>query len=92
MVFQQTYVLDGTIFDNIALGCLNANIIDWNERCEIVMRAVRDADIHDFIETLPAKYDTVIGKEANISLSGGQLQRIYAVLREPWHEDPSFSF
>lgn len=78
VVFQETFVLDGTIFDNIAFGCVDR---DSNEWYQLVVKAAIDAGIHDFIETLPDKYDTVIGKEAKISLSGGQLQRICGVAR-----------
>jgi len=80
VVFQETFVLDGTIFDNIAFGSVDRNG-DWNESREIVVDAARDANIHDFIESLPAKYETMIGKEAKISLSGGQLQRICGIAR-----------
>lgn len=78
VVFQETFVLDGTIFDNIAFGGVGG---DSNEWYDIVVEAAIDAGIHDFIETLPEKYDTVIGKEAKVSLSGGQLQRICGVAR-----------
>lgn len=80
VVFQETFVLDGTIFDNIAFGCTNHQG-DLNVMYDIVADAARNAQVHDFIDALPEKYDTVIGKEAKISLSGGQLQRICGVAR-----------
>ncbi|MBC6462746.1 ABC transporter ATP-binding protein [Actinomadura sp. HBU206391] len=66
-VFQDTSLLRASVADNIALAVPHADIDD-------VVRAARQADIHDRILELPRGYDTVIGAEAG--LSGGEAQRI----------------
>ena len=82
VVFQDTYVLDGTIRENIEFGYDNRS---FDEKAPIsmdrIVEAAKDAHIHEFIETLANKYDTVIGLESDISLSGGQLQRICGLAR-----------
>jgi len=68
LVPQETFLFDDTIRNNIAYGrpdCEDAQ----------VRRAARMAYIHDFIETLPAGYETRIG-ERGTRLSGGQRQRV----------------
>ena len=55
---------------------LNYNISFGNEFSESkVIKAARLANIDNFIETLPDKYNTIIGG-VSIRLSGGQIQRI----------------
>jgi ATP-binding cassette subfamily B multidrug efflux pump len=68
IVLQETTLFSGTIRDNIAFGLPNASLA----RIEAAARA---AQISDFIEGLPERYDTPIG-ERGIGLSGGQQQRI----------------
>ena len=65
---QQPYLFSGTAADNIALGQAGAsrNAID---------RAARLAGAADFIEEMPAGYDTPLG-ERGLRLSAGQRQRI----------------
>jgi ABC-type multidrug transport system fused ATPase/permease subunit len=58
----------GTIFENIAAAKENAAF-------EEVVLAARKANIHDFIDSLPAKYHTDMGDEGRM-LSGGQRQSI----------------
>ena len=68
LVPQETFLFDDTIRNNIAYGlpgCGDAQ----------VRRAARTAFIHEFIETLPAGYETRIG-ERGTRLSGGQRQRV----------------
>ncbi len=67
-VFQDAFLFDDSIYNNIAL----AN--DKATRKEII-EAAKAAQIHDFIETLPNGYDTKAG-DRGASLSGGQKQRI----------------
>ena len=68
IVQQDVFLFTGTIRDNIAYGNLDA------EEDEII-QAAKLANIHDFIMTLPKKYDTFIG-ERGVNLSGGQKQRL----------------
>ena len=77
LVLQDVFLFNGTLAENIAYGCAGATRADI-ERC------ARVACIDKYIETLPEKYDTVIG-ERGVRLSGGQKQRISiarAILRD----------
>ncbi len=65
---QNPYVFNTTIAENIRLGNAEATM-------EQVMEAAKNADLHDFIMTLPEGYDTIIG-ERGARLSGGQVQRL----------------
>ena len=68
MVLQDTFLFNGTVYDNIAYG--------WKEATrEDVIAAAKAANAHDFIEKMEDGYDTEIG-ERGIRLSGGQKQRI----------------
>ena len=68
---QNIYLTDDTITANIALGVDPKNV-DYKE----IVRAAKNANIHNFIENeLPKKYETFVG-ERGIRLSGGQRQRI----------------
>lgn len=66
-VFQDSTLLHATIADNIALAVPHADLDD-------VVRAARQAGIHDRIVELPDGYQTVLGAE--VTLSGGEAQRI----------------
>ena len=68
IVFQNVYLFEDTIENNIRFGCPDASR-------EEVIRAAKMACCHDFIESLPLGYDTVIG-EGGATLSGGEKQRI----------------
>lgn len=77
---QEIYLSDDTVRRNIAFGVPDEKIDDGQLR-----QAARIAALDDFIQTLPEKYDTVIG-ERGVRLSGGQRQRIglaRAVFRNP---------
>ncbi len=67
---QHIYLSDSTLAENIAFG-IPEKEIDFNQ----VRRAARLAQIDEFIEGLPAGYETYVG-ERGIRLSGGQRQRI----------------
>lgn len=66
MVLQDTWVFQGTVYDNIAYGKEGATR-------EEVEAAARAAHIHHFIQSLPDGYDTLIGEDGD-KLSKGQKQ------------------
>lgn len=66
-VFQDTFMLHDTIYENIIMG--------KNYTHEEVENAAKKAQIHDFIMSLPDRYETKIG-EGGVKLSGGEKQRI----------------
>ena len=68
IVAQDTFLFNDTVTANIAYGQPGANR-------EIIRVAARNALAGEFIERLPAGYETVIG-ERGVKLSGGQRQRI----------------
>ncbi|MCL2096103.1 MAG: ABC transporter ATP-binding protein/permease, partial [Oscillospiraceae bacterium] len=68
MVLQDVFLFNGTIRENILYGRPGATD-------EEVEKAAKMACIDDFIDSLPQKYDTVVG-ERGVRLSGGQKQRI----------------
>lgn len=68
MVFQDVYLFQDTIANNIKFGKNNVSR-------EEIIKAAKKACCHDFIMSLPDGYDTVIG-EGGESLSGGEKQRI----------------
>lgn len=67
-VSQFPYLFDATLGENIALGLPNASE-------EQICQAAKFAGIHDFIMSLPEKYNSRCG-ENGVRLSGGQRQRI----------------
>ena len=68
VVQQEVFLFTGTIKDNILYG-------DPEASDEQVVEAAKNANIHDFIMSLPDGYDTYVG-ERGVKLSGGQKQRI----------------
>jgi subfamily B ATP-binding cassette protein MsbA len=68
LVTQEPFLFDATIRANIAYGRPEASAAE-------IETAARAAAAHDFITTLPAGYETLVG-EAGARLSGGQRQRI----------------
>jgi len=67
-VGQDVILFDLSIFDNIAIGKLNATKKE-------VIEAAKKARCHDFISALPNGYETRVG-EMGVKLSGGEKQRI----------------
>ena len=67
---QTVFLVDDTIRGNIAFG-LPAEELDE----EKIWRALREAQLDDFIKSLPEGLDTMVG-EQGVRLSGGQRQRI----------------
>ena len=68
LVMQEPVIFSGTVAENIRYGHLQAGGAE-------VRRAAKDADLHQFIQTLPDGYETVVG-ERGMTLSGGQRQRL----------------
>ena len=66
MVLQDTWLFQGTIFENLAYGKENATK-------EEVIEAAKAARIHNFIERLPQGYDTVL-IDGGVNISKGQKQ------------------
>jgi len=68
IVMQDTFLFNGSLKDNIAYGKPNASMAE-------IRRAAEAAQMDEFIESLPDKYDSWIGPRG-VRLSGGQRQRI----------------
>jgi ABC-type transport system involved in Fe-S cluster assembly fused permease/ATPase subunit len=68
VVPQDTVLFNDTIYYNISYGNTDASK-------EEVISAAQNADIHDFIVTLPDGYETIVG-ERGLKLSGGEKQRV----------------
>ena len=66
MVLQDTWLFCGTVYDNIVYGTEGADM-------EAVVAAAKAAHIHDFIESLPEGYTTVLSDDG-INISKGQKQ------------------
>jgi len=68
MVFQDVYLFNDTVLNNIRVGDKRADM-------DQVLQAAKTARCHDFIEKLPNGYESMIG-EGGSTLSGGEKQRI----------------
>ncbi|PWI46731.1 ABC transporter [Candidatus Heimdallarchaeota archaeon B3_Heim] len=78
LVSQDTYLIDGTVRENIIYGRQDASM-------ERIVEAAKIAEVHEFITNLPYGYDTLVGERGQ-KLSGGQRQRISiarAILKDP---------
>jgi ATP-binding cassette, subfamily B, bacterial len=77
LVPQETVIFAASAKDNIRYG-------RWDSSDEEIVEAARAANAHEFLDTLPDRYDTFLG-EGGARLSGGQRQRIViarALLRD----------
>uniref|UniRef100_A0A673AV84 ATP-binding cassette, sub-family B (MDR/TAP), member 4 n=1 Tax=Sphaeramia orbicularis TaxID=375764 RepID=A0A673AV84_9TELE len=80
IVSQEPVLFDCSLAENIAYGD-NSRTVTMEE----IQEAAKSANIHDFIQGLPKKYDTQAG-DKGAQLSGGQKQRVAiarAILRNP---------
>ncbi len=78
VVLQETFLFDGTIWENVAFARPNATK-------EQILEACRIARVDEFAEGFEKKYDTIVG-ERGVKLSGGQRQRVSiarALLADP---------
>ncbi|NFS59241.1 peptidase domain-containing ABC transporter, partial [Clostridium sporogenes] len=77
-ISQQTFLFNGTIKENLSLG---NPYITYEE----IIEACKRAQIHDFINSLPLRYNTLV-EENGSNFSGGQKQRLSiarAILKKP---------
>jgi len=75
---QETFLFSGTIMENLTFGMENPDM-------EEVIRCAQMARIHDFVNSLPLRYETHLDENGS-NLSGGQRQRIAiarAMLKKP---------
>ena len=80
LVAQEANLFNGTLRENILLGVNEDRVTE-----EEIHQACRDAEIHDFIISLPEGYHTPVGTKG-VALSGGQKQRLAiarALIRNP---------
>jgi len=75
---QSVFVIDDSIRANVALGLTPEEVDD-----RLVRRALRAAQLEDFVNGLPSNLDTVVG-ERGARVSGGQLQRL-GIARALYH-------
>lgn len=68
MVFQDVYLFNDTIINNIRVGKKEASMDE-------IIQAAKKARCHEFIEQFPNGYETIVG-EGGSTLSGGEKQRI----------------
>jgi ABC-type multidrug transport system fused ATPase/permease subunit len=78
---QSIYLTDDTIRRNVAIGVPDEQIDD-----AAILRAIMEAQLEDFVASLPDGFETMVG-ERGVRLSGGQRQRI-GIARALYH-DPS---
>ncbi|KAK7959090.1 ABC multidrug transporter [Apiospora aurea] len=81
LVAQEPSLFEGSIRENILLGVADESAVSDAE----LQRACREAEMHDFIASLPEGYDTKVGIKG-VLLSGGQKQRLSiarALIRRP---------
>ena len=78
---QEPRLFEGSIQENLLLGVDKDSVSE-----EQMHQACKDAEIHDFIISLPEGYGTELGINTQTALSGGQKQRLClarALLRRP---------
>ncbi|KAH8703559.1 putative ABC multidrug transporter [Talaromyces proteolyticus] len=86
LVSQEPTLFDGSIQENLLLGVPSSDEEDSEDLEAKMEQACRDAEIHDFITSLPDGYATQLGIRTQTALSGGQKQRVCiarALLRSP---------
>jgi len=80
LVSQEPTLYQGSIRENVLLGADRDDVPD-----DAIIQACKDANIYDFIVSLPDGFSTIVGSKGSM-LSGGQKQRIAiarALLRDP---------
>ncbi|MGL5357934.1 MAG: peptidase domain-containing ABC transporter, partial [Metamycoplasmataceae bacterium] len=77
-ISQETFLFNKTIYENLTFG---SSFISY----ENIIEACKKAQIHDYINSLPLRYDTLV-EENGANFSGGQKQRLSiarAILKDP---------
>ncbi|MFP3860384.1 MAG: peptidase domain-containing ABC transporter [Bacteroidales bacterium] len=82
VVMQDGYIFSDTIANNIAVS-------DETVDKELLLHAVKTANIQDYVESLPLGYNTKIGKDG-VGLSQGQQQRI--LIARAVYKNPDYLF
>ena len=78
LIPQETFLFSGTIYENLTFGLESPDM-------EEVIHCAQMAQIHEFVNTLPLRYETHLDENGS-NLSGGQRQRIAiarAMLKKP---------
>jgi len=78
VVFQETFLFNATIRENVRMGQPDATDAEVESACRL-------AELHDLVRAMPQGYDTPVGERGN-RLSGGQRQRVAiarALIRKP---------
>jgi len=83
VVFSDSLVFDGTIYENILIGNTSASPED-------IIAAAKKVELDSFIQKLPAQYDTEVG-ESGLALSSGEKQKI-ALARVILRDSPVIIF
>ena len=78
---QSIFLIDDSISKNIAFG-VDGNYINENK----VLKCIRDAQLEDWVNSLPNKHNTMVGEDGSL-MSGGQRQRI-AIARALYKDKP----
>ncbi|KAK3485208.1 P-loop containing nucleoside triphosphate hydrolase protein [Neurospora hispaniola] len=73
---QHPFLLPTTLRENILYGLPDSSPLRLPSHFHCLVHACQLASIHDFIISLPAGYDTVVGEGSGLQLSGGQAQRV----------------
>jgi len=82
LVSQEPRLFSGTIRENLLIGIADESTVSEEQ----ITQVCRDAEIHEFIASLPEGYGTELGQHTQSALSGGQKQRLClarALLRRP---------
>ena len=78
---QSIFLIDDSISKNIAFG-VDGNCINENR----VLSCIRDAQLEDWVNSLPNKHNTMVGEDGSL-MSGGQRQRI-GIARALYKDNP----
>jgi len=76
LVQQEPTLFQGTVTSNVAKGLVGEQLnLSGEQQMQLIQKACKAADAHEFIERFPQGYNTQLGERASM-LSGGQRQRL----------------